>query len=82
MTRKDYEAIARILRDRREAVELDISNPFATALATAHLDLIEADLIQLFESDNPRFQRDRFLARSRATSSHRKAIADQLEEAK
>lgn len=78
MTRKDYEAIARILRDRREAVEVDISNPFATALATAHLDLIEADLMDLFESDNPRFSRDRFRSASRATRARREAITAQL----
>lgn len=80
MTRKDYEAIASILRTRREAVELDISNPFATALATAHLDLIEADLMDLFESDNPRFSRERFRIASRATRAHRDAILAQLVE--
>jgi hypothetical protein len=82
MTRKDYEAIASILRNRREAVEVDISNPFATALSTAHLDLIESDLIELFESENPRFDRYRFLSASRATRSRREAVLSQLEEAK
>ncbi len=76
MTRKDYEAIALILRSAREVVEERPSRE--RLLGIAPIEYIEEDLIRLFESDNPRFQRDRFRTASRATSSHRKAIAEQL----
>jgi hypothetical protein len=76
MTRKDYEAIASILRSAREIVEERSGRE--RLLGIAPIDAIESDLMALFESDNPRFDRARFRTASRATSSHRKAIADQL----
>ena len=83
MTRKDYEAIASILRNNREATEglkkeLNIDTEWCNALLAS----IEGDLMNLFESDNPRFDRARFQSASRATRSRREAVISQLEEAK
>jgi hypothetical protein len=81
MTRKDYEAIASILRDQRDALESYDRNSYSTIKAIATLGCVEDNLIRLFESDNPRFDRERFIAKSHATRAHREAIASQLEEA-
>ena len=79
MTRKDYEAIASILVDTRQALETYDPNNYATIKAIATLESIEEDLIRLFESDNPRFSRERFLAKSRNTKAFREAILAQLD---
>jgi hypothetical protein len=79
MSKKDYEAIASILRSAREVVEERPTR--ARMLGLAPIDQIERDLIALFESESPRFDRDRFRSASRATSAFRKAITDQLGEA-
>lgn len=78
MTRKDYEAIASILRANRHAVEgfAKESLPIATAL----LDSIESDLIQLFESDNPRFSSDRFRSASKSVTQRNREVLDQIAE--
>ena len=76
MTRKDFEAIATILRSAREVVEERPAR--ARMLGLAPIDQIERDLIALFESDNSRFDRDRFRSASRATSAFRQAITAQL----
>ena len=81
MTRKDYEAIALILVDTRQALETYDPTDLATIRAITTLESIEDDLIRYFESDNPRFQRDRFRAKSRNTKAFREAILAQLEEA-
>ena len=76
MSKKEYEAIAAILRSAREVVEERPAR--ARMLGLAPIDQIERDLIALFESDNSRFNRDRFRSASHATSAFRKAIAAQL----
>lgn len=81
MTRKDYEAIALILVDTRQALETYDLTSYATIKAMTTLDSVEDDLIRYFESDNPRFDRKRFQAKSRNTEAFRKAILAQLEEA-
>lgn len=83
MTRKDYEAIASILRNNREALEgLKADLNADTKWANALLASIEGDLMDLFESENPRFDRARFQSASRATRARREAVISQLEEAK
>ena len=76
MTRKDYEAIALILRSAREVVEERSGRE--RLLGIAPIEYIEEDLIRLFESDNPRFDRARFRTASRSTRRHREAITAQL----
>ena len=79
MTRKDYEAIAEILRQHRQHIEeAESLLPFPTAYAISHLDLIEGSFIELFESENPRFDRARFLSASRATRSKKENLKAQL----
>jgi hypothetical protein len=83
MTRKDYEAIASILRLHRQYIEeAESLLPFPTAYSISHLDILEGSLIELFEGENPRFDRARFLSASRATRARREAVISQLEEAK
>jgi len=80
MTRKDYEAIALILVDTRQALETYDPTDLATIRAITTLDSIESGLMDYFESDNPRFQRDRFQAKSRNTKAFREEILAQLGE--
>ena len=76
MTRKDYEAISSILRANRHAVEgfAKESLPIANAL----LDSIESDLVSLFESDNPRFDRNRFRSASQSVTARNRQVLAQI----
>jgi hypothetical protein len=54
MTKKDYELIARILRDARA---------IGTTGAERHLlDIIASDFADSLAKDNPRFKKERFFA--------------------
>lgn len=53
MTRKDYVAIAELMRDERESAELSTDGYRVWAD-------IEISLADVFETDNPRFDRTRF----------------------
>ena len=81
MTRKDYEAIALILVDTRQALETYDLNSYATIKAITTLESIESGLMEYFSNDNPRFDRERFLAKSRNTKAFREEILAQLGEA-
>lgn len=70
MSRKDYEAIASIIHDRfswldkeqNKAVETGV---FTTGHDTGFVSALETVAVELadhFETDNPRFDRARFLA--------------------
>lgn len=47
MTKKDFEAIARILKSKDGRIDA--------------VEMIAEDLADLFAADNPRFDRDRFI---------------------
>lgn len=58
MSRKHYEAIAKVIRTRRVWSQ----NAFyPQPIETATIDAIAHDLAETFKGDNPRFQNARFL---------------------
>ena len=57
MTRKHYVAIARILSARLEAAQSSSS----TRAAAVSIELIALDMADYFASENPQFDRERFL---------------------
>ena len=65
MSRKDYVAIAKILRDVRTAEAVtDNADPITRCSWRVCVDLVEDRLMTLMAGDNPAFDRKRFLAAS------------------
>lgn len=56
-TRKHYQQIAEILRNAQTTTRAGIA-----PLPVAHAALLADDMATMFGEDNPRFDRDRFLA--------------------
>jgi hypothetical protein len=53
MTRKDYEAIARAIASARKATPYD---------ALRYVDAVASNIADALAADNPRFDRERFIA--------------------
>lgn len=60
MTRKDYNAIADILRTEREGWQR-VSDGVASAVGNAAVGTVALRFADYAQTDNPRFDRDRFL---------------------
>lgn len=61
MSRKHYEAVARVIRSNKV---LNAADPHAAEV----IDDVAKDLAQAFYTDNDRFNRDRFLAACEVSS--------------
>lgn len=67
MTKKDYEAIARVLSLKAELIERTIHAPAVADAKRALLADIVDGLAEMFASENPRFSRERFAQACQAT---------------
>ena len=61
MTRRDYIALAEILRTHKTAAH-DYVNPLSSALVGGVIDNLIADIVDYLAERNPRFDRERFNA--------------------
>ncbi len=66
MTKKDYVVIAAILHAERQAVKTQdgAQHGYVRIQAERTIDRLEASLLEVFKSDNPLFDRQRFLLAS------------------
>lgn len=68
MTKRDYVTFARMIRTRRHVIkeasksDMDIIDENITDAHTLELDCIVYELANIFESENPQFNREKFVA--------------------
>jgi hypothetical protein len=63
MTKKDYIAVANIIKDRRPLAKTSSTEAGRTGIYVANdvLDGLASDFADVFANDNPRFDRQRFM---------------------
>lgn len=66
MTKKDYIAIAKVVKNARD---IESSNRESETTKNAICDIIAYDLCKVMQSDNPNFDRNRFLLACGVTPS-------------
>lgn len=61
MTKKDYEAVAKVIKARKESDFAGQGSSFRNNDVLDTLKVVAKDLATLYQADNPQFNRSRFL---------------------
>lgn len=66
LTKKGFEKLALVLAEERRVIPSRHSSALVQYIALQELDYLEEKLMREFEVENPRFDRNKFRAMSRA----------------